>query len=317
MKVAVIGCGELGSRHAQALSKHLDLEALSLVDPSSSNLLKAEQRVKATGYTGKVTAHQDISSLGGAFDLIVISTSSKERAQSLEAILGMQNSKTILLEKLLSPNRSELVRISELAHRSKVGIWVNCPMPHFPHYVEVARLLEAIASDEPIIYTVKGGNLGLVSNSIHYLDHLVHLTGRPISSVKFSADSSLIESKRAGYSELLGTLTAETDFGDKLEVSFTNTNAEQQLTVEIGRRSCVWNFDEINLRFQYWTNGNLSSFGEINTPMQSELTHLSLDRLETGAEPWWTSIEQSLQIHQKLFEAIDEHLGPGATQSFT
>jgi predicted dehydrogenase len=317
MKVAVIGCGELGSRHAQALSRHLDLEALSLVDPSTSSLLKAEQRVKATGYFGRITAHHEIASLEGTFDFIVISTSSKERAQSLEAVLEMQNSKTILLEKLLSPNRSELVRISESSHNSKVGMWVNCPMPHFSHYVEVARFLEESASDEPIIYTVKGGDLGLVSNSIHYLDHLVHLTGRPIWSARFSPDSFLIESKRAGYSELLGTLTAVTQLGDRLEVSFTDTHAEQQLTVEIRRGSSVWRFDEINLQFQYSINGILISSGEISTPMQSELTHLSLDRLKNGDKPWWSSIEQSLQIHHKLFDALEAHFGAGTSQNFT
>ena len=304
MKALVIGCGELGSRHAQALAQHSKIEKLTLVDPSPDSLRVSLERVRDSGFLGEVALHQRVSEIEGHHAVVVLATSSNERASALGEFQKFGTASIILLEKLLAPNKSALQKIKDLVASENEKYWVNCPMPYYQHYDLIAQSLSSEISDFPVKYRVTSSNFGLVTNAIHYLDHFEKLTNRNVLMVTLDHGPQVIQSKRQGYSELLGTIRAETEFGDDLVISFSDIGAPETLQIEISTNETTWIVDELAMEMTETHRGMLKRKVSFSTPRQSETTHLALMRLESKEPPMWASVGSSLRLHSLLFDAI-------------
>lgn len=313
----IIGCGQLGSRHSQSIAKHPGVTKIVLVDPSNHSLDTAVERIHTVGFEGSIETYNSIENDLGSFRLAIVSTSAGERAAALSSLMLHTSPDHVLLEKLLSPNFIGLNEIERLTQGSNVPFWVNCPMPFFDHYQQIALELEQSSGQEPISYTVVASEFGLVTNFIHYLDHFHSLTGRAVTTVIVEPNAILVPSKRNGYSELLGTMRAETEVGDKLIVEFLQGRPQDVLIVEIQKGALSWTVDELSLTLKKsgW-NGQASELA-INTPMQSELTHLSLNNLENGLAPAWSPLATSIELHKKLHQGLANYLGSNSTIAFT
>jgi hypothetical protein len=288
-----------------------------LVDPSNHSLDTAVERIHTVGFEGSIETYNSIENDLGSFRLAIVSTSAGERAAALSSLMLHTSPDHVLLEKLLSPNFIGLNEIERLTQGSNVPFWVNCPMPFFDHYQQIALELEQSSGQEPISYTVVASEFGLVTNFIHYLDHFHSLTGRAVTTVIVEPNAILVPSKRNGYSELLGTMRAETEVGDKLIVEFLQGRPQDVLIVEIQKGALSWTVDELSLTLKKsgW-NGQASELA-INTPMQSELTHLSLNNLENGLAPAWSPLATSIELHKKLHQGLANYLGSNSTIAFT
>jgi predicted dehydrogenase len=315
--VIIIGCGQLGSRHSQSIAKHPGVTKIVLVDPSNHSLDTAVERIHTTGFEGSIETYNSIENDLGDFSLAIVSTSAGERAEALSSLMLHTSPDHVLLEKLLSPNLIGLNEIERLTQGSNVQFWVNCPMPFFDHYQQIALELNETSGQEPISYTIVGSDFGLVTNFIHYLDHFHNLTGSAVATVTIEPNAILIPSKRNGYSELVGTITAETEYGDKLSVEFLNDRPQDVLIVDIQKGSLSWNVDELGLTLKKrGVDGHIAE-SHITTPMQSELTHLSLTNLENGLAPAWSTLGTSLELHKKLHQGLANYLGCNSTVVFT
>ena len=316
MNVLVIGCGQLGSRHAQSLAKHSKTTEISLVDPSKESLAVAAGRIRETGYLGNIVSYQRIKDLDEHYRFVVISTSSAQRPSALKDFLSHSKADTVLLEKLLAPNLDGVEEIANLVQDQVDRFWVNCPMPYFFHYAELERRICETSKSNPIHYRVTASNLGLVTNTIHYLDHFLGLTSRPVSKLMVEPNSITIPSKRIGYSEILGKIYAKTDFEDELTVEFEEKSAPH-LMIEISCAGWVWRIDELQLTMSTRSPEGLIEHSSIVTPMQSELTHISIERLESRSNPHWADLNSSLVAHRLLLTAVSQYLGPKSDLVFT
>ena len=304
MKALVIGCGELGSRHAQALGRHSKVDKLTLVDPSPRSLKVSLDRVRESGFRGEVDLHQNVSEIEGHQGLVVLATSSNERASALQEFQQFGTADLVLLEKLLAPNNTALQKLEELVSIRNERYWVNCPMPYYQHYDFIAQNLRLETPVSPVKYRVTSSNFGLVTNAIHYLDHFEKVTNRIVSAVSLDPGPQVIQSKRKGYSELLGTIRAETEFGDELVISFSDTGALETLQIQISTNDTTWIVDELSMEMTEIRRGVLKRKATFSTPRQSETTHLALMRLESEEPPMWATVESSLRLHRQLFEAL-------------
>lgn len=317
MKVVVIGCGQLGSRHAESLAKHPKVTDIVLVDPSNSSLGLAMERIKDTGYSGTVRTLDTPDLVHGDFRLAVVSTSAGDRLSALNGFLQNSRADHFLLEKLLATNLDSLDEIFKAAQKNQRQFWVNCPMPFFPHYESIEKEISQLKIEGPIKYSVRGGNFGLVTNFIHYLDHFYSLVGNPIAKVLVDSKAQVIPSKRIGYSELLGKISASTENGDELDVEFLEGQTSEVLEIAIQKGDFCWTVDELNLTLTKYSLDGASVRESILTPRQSDLTHLSLMSLESGHKPHWATLEESAELHRKLLEGLNKHLGVDSQALFT
>lgn len=88
-KIAIIGAGQLGSRHLQALSKVRDEATLYIVDPLEESLKISERRFhEVKSVNKKLVSLKEISDLPKELEFVIISTNSKERLGVLKELVA-------------------------------------------------------------------------------------------------------------------------------------------------------------------------------------------------------------------------------------
>lgn len=317
MRALIVGVGELGSRHAQSLATLVELEELILVDLNPSSLELAAERVASTGYTGRVTTFTRLQNSVGQIELAVVSTSSIQRLGSLESVLRNSKPNHVLLEKLLTPSETQLSELESIIANSDSKFWVNCPMPFFDHYRHIAETLSKSGDKPQLGYRVTGGNFGLVTNLIHYLDHFSKLSRSSIVDLRLRDGHQEIPSKRAGYSEIIGCFFGQTEKGDTFSVEFDSAINGESLIIEISQGDYIFQVDELSLVLHEGRLNGVPAQSPIKTPRQSELTHKSLELIMNGTPPMWANVDKSIELHRWIFRALHASMPHSNELSFT
>ncbi len=218
--IAIIGAGQLGSRHMQALN-NVDIPLnIYVIDPSENSLNTAKVRFEESvgAYQHSVQFLKEID-CDRDLDLVVIASTSSHRRSIIEKLLVAINVKNLILEKLLFDRLEDYAVIEELLSSRGVKTWVNCPMRQMPFYQSLKSTFET----QPIRFNVTGSQYGLVTNAIHYLDYVSYLTGdNEFSLDLIDLDNQVIESKRPGFFELTGSLTARYKNGSVAQLHCDN-----------------------------------------------------------------------------------------------
>lgn len=295
---AIIGAGQLGSRHLQGLkTSSLDMN-IWVLDSSEESLKIAQERyeqVKPVSVKSIYYAN-NLNKLPNNLDFVVIATGSKPRASIIRALLDHSTVKNLILEKVLFPTIEDYDNIAALLQSKNVNCWVNCPRRMFGYWNFVK---ERINPNEEITMVQEGVNWGLCCNALHYIDIFLYITGEKTCTIDTSGlIPQMIESKRSGYIEFNGTLKVKTTKGCELTL----------ISHPIGdANSCI----EIKNGMQYFgiyepkqimvVNGRNISF---HLPYQSELTGLLADIvLKTGFCPLCT-FEQSSAYHKTFIKVL-------------
>jgi predicted dehydrogenase len=218
--IAIIGAGQLGSRHLQALAKIAIPAELEVVDPSPESLKIAEERFKEIPSNPKVTNIRyanSINDLHSDIDFCIVATNSDVRAQVTEELLSKKAVQYLILEKVLFQTEGDYEIIGKLIETHKVKTWVNCTRRMWPVYKEIrdnlmdCRLLEI---------NISGSNWGLASNSIHMIDLIAYLTGISEYDIRGDLiDSDVVENKRKGFIEVTGRLEGSFKNGPNFSIS--------------------------------------------------------------------------------------------------
>lgn len=307
-KIVIIGAGQLGSRHLQSLNLINQELEITVVDPSLSSLETARSRFEATIKDTKhqISYQQDIN-LGGTIDVIIVASTAQSRRAIVERIF---NGKTpvnhLVLEKLLFTQEQDYYDIADLLAKQQTKTWVNCTMRMMPYYQNLGKLFD----QQAVQYRVSGSQYGLVTNAIHYLDHLAYITGT--SNFELDTrylDQQIIESKRAGYYEVTGTLIAQFANGstaslhcDKAGMAPTQieifSNEHRIISREWEQRAWQtsladdWKWQEV----------------EAGIPFQSSLTAELVNSLLEKDQCALTDYQTSMHIHLQLLNPLKAFL---------
>ena len=176
INIAVIGAGELGSRHLQALVKLPGDGIIQVVDPKNNSLEVARQRIEqvSSSFTGTITFLNNISELADELDIVIVATNSNVRKNVIVEVLTCKKVNYLILEKFLFPRIEEYQIVADLLVKCKTIAWVNCPRRMLDFYNELKKTLNG-----NIHIAVTGNGWGLGCNGIHLLDLMAYLTGTP------------------------------------------------------------------------------------------------------------------------------------------
>ena len=199
--IIIIGAGQIGSRHLQALRAVKFPLEIYVVDKSKESLRIAKERYDSMP-EGKI--HHPIEYLQSLpsnkyYEIAIIATSSGPRAVLTRELLSKARVKYLILEKLLFAKKNDYESIGRLLKSKKVKTWVNCPMRMMPFY----KNLKKEFGNQNITYVLHGNQSGMATDMIHHLDYVAYLTG----SKDFLLDTHLLDkktkkSKRKGYLEI-------------------------------------------------------------------------------------------------------------------
>jgi len=307
MNIAIIGAGELGSRHLQAFALHDGELNLFVVDPSQESLRKSKNRFDEVDkiHNKKLHFTQTIESLPNTMDFVVIATNSIQRLEAIKALLNHSQVKFLLLEKFLFPHLEEYKIAENLLSSHKVQVYVNCPRRVFPIYQEIRK---SFKGDKNISISVTGVKWNLASNAVHFLDLFSFLTGTSDFDIYTdNLDQELLKNKRQGYIEFSGSITVLDKEGSEMKLT-SYPSGEMPMIIKINSDNKSVTIDENKEELTFGNNEKeyTESFSVFK---QSELTHKIFESLIIDGQCELVNFMDSSKIHQNLLKAFNEFLG--------
>ena len=231
-KIAVIGAGNIGSRHLQALANVKTPLEIFIVEPNKDafnvSLSRFLQIENSNIHSIKSTV---IENLPKEIDLCIISTSSGSRFKILEEVTSIKTIKNLVLEKFLFTDEVSFFKAEEIIDKQKIKTWVNTTRRSFPFYKKLRDYLE---DSKYVSMLVTGGKWGLACNGIHIFDLFSMLQGdnQDYTIDTGYLDNHLYESKRQGYIEFNGSIKIKnTDKGDAIFTCFSEEECPTVMSI--------------------------------------------------------------------------------------
>jgi predicted dehydrogenase len=303
-KIVLVGAGQIGSRHLQALANIKNLCSITVVDPNQDSLDRARNRLLEVSNSSSNVFFTSEMPVGESFDLAIIATSADVRLAAFERLLQQNNLKNVIFEKVLFQSAGQIQQCTELLEKHAIQAWVNCPRRAYPSYKQLKSLIQ----EDPLVsMVVTGSNYGLACNGIHFVDLFVYLSGPKAVVMKQELDHELFESKRRGCFEVFGSLNATTT-DSFLSVSCDNVTQHMSYKIELITQHKRYLIDELaqNMRV-YNVDNELLSTTVFTVPPQSQLSHLLASEIILKSQCDLTTYSESALLHGQYLTIFFEH----------
>lgn len=301
--VLLVGCGNIGFRHLQALTsiEEIDQIHVTVVEPDSAQHARITEHAKTVSCPVEVLQAQPDGPRH--FELVVIATNSNIRRKVFDAVDDAYSIDTVIFEKIVFQTITDHAEVA--ARLSKDGItgFVNCGRRGFPGY---HALRDRLADAAPIHLDVSGASWALASNGIHFLDIAEFLNGSALTSINASGlAAGSKESKRGGYLEVFGTLTAELDNGARVSLT-----CRDELPVEI---AISLSGETFSAKLDEAAHTAELSIGELTETLHFQTHHVSgMPHIYSGAlfgDCPLTPFADAAHQHRLYLTALRTHLG--------
>jgi hypothetical protein len=310
LSLAVIGCGVIGSRHAQALGRLTQSAAIYLVDPSAANREQAaslcHQEI-ASKSNFRLVALDNVKDLPEQLDLAIVATGAADRRNVVDTLLARSHVTYLILEKFLFQSERDYEYIATQLTKAAVKTWVNCPRRVWPGYQFLRNLL---AQDKgPIALScATHSRFGLGTGAIHLLDALAYLCGRDDFQLRGDLLDSTFLPTRRGAIDMTGTLYGATSKGDFFRFT-TQADGTLPPMVLIEAASTRAFVDEANgiMRISSFKDDWRWHERQFDMLLQSQLTHLIVGDLIQGGNCGLPGFAQSSRLHLSILRPLLAH----------
>ena len=299
-QVAIIGAGQLGSRHLQGLKTASSPLSITVMDSSEESLKIAKERYESFHLIGEkhVQFITSMEALPLQLDLVIVATGSKPRASIVKNLLSHSAVRYMILEKVLFTQLYEYDEIGSLLRDKNVCTWVNCPRRMFGSY---SLIKNRIDYSKPLKFEFIGGEWGLCCNTMHFIDVFMFLTQEDVFTINTDdIEKQIYASKREGYIEMMGSLRISTERGSEMLLTSSKSYSGQP-RVEIKNGFNYFSLNE--------SNGILVIDGKeikVPTPYQSQTSGMLADSiLSTGFCPL-SLYDKSAMYHKVFISALLE-----------
>jgi predicted dehydrogenase len=277
--IAIIGAGQLGSRHLQGVLKSDHNFTVYVVEPNIHSVGTAKERATEIAHQHPITWLSSIDELPKVIDLCIIATSAGVRAMLTEKLLKHATVGHLILEKVLFTQLVQYERINQLLEDKNTPCTVNHPRRMYEAYQFIQEQLESYTGTTQM--RVYGHNWGLACNGLHFLDMFYFITGHaPTHISTANIDPAYFESKRAGYIEFNGTLEASSEQGDRCTITCVD-GPSQPIAVIIEKgplRFDITEGREFRVELLYQNNPEKNQSYAFIGPFQGELSKVLVDR---------------------------------------
>lgn len=304
--ITIVGCGNIGSRHLQAITKLPLSISVDIVEPNQAAQKLARARVEEiprSKYDQELRWHESISSLNRNSDLAIVATPSTGRSRIITDLLECGFSR-FLVEKIVCQSVKEYETIiSEMQRYSAKG-WVNTPRRYYRSYQELRKYIQS----RPIHMSVAAGNIGLGSNAIHFLDLFSWFCGDYDMRLTGALHERLFTNKRGmNLVEFAGTIIGASKNGSILEVSFIPSLEDMPLIVNIATKDIHLSVNESRERFIVESASGISNIKFQNELVSDTTTRIATDILLKD-DCLLPTLQDSYFSHSELFRIFNDHI---------
>ncbi len=297
----LIGAGQLGSRYIQSIVKEELSYNVVVVDQSDNSLNIAKKRWVDAG--GENTPHKILWTRVlpkeiNAYDLAIISTSSKNRASLINYIASQVNITYWVLEKILAQSKMELDIIDKATNGAK-KVYVNTPRRQMTWF----KKIKSEFPEKPFQIIKSGGLWGLACNAIHYIDLVTWWTGETLISIDCNElNNDWLKSKREGYFEVTGKLYIKYSEGTELILQSSKDIIENILKVKFINNEICDIFEKKGDAF--FSNGKTVN-GKLE--LQSEMAGPMITKILTQGFCELPTLEDSSKMHAIFLNSMLSH----------
>lgn len=309
-RVLIVGCGQLGSRHLQAVARVAAVREIDIVDSRPEALEIGKQRLAEVRHAGTPNCRwlASLSEAASVGDLCIVATQAAGRAALITRIASETSYRSFLVEKVVTQSTEEYESLLAFARESSLSIWINCKTRAYPFHKRVKSLL---VPGEPIAFSAVGGNHGLANNGIHAADLFNFYDGSDhIESAGSTIDPVVLPSKRgADVFDLSGTLNGITAKGGRFALTFQHQHtAPDHISILSPSYRCI--VDHIS-RWA-WEGDAANGWSWRPVPFEGDLTVSNMTRqfaddlLATGRCELPT-LEECYPAHRFVLNELQPH----------
>ncbi|MFC1856972.1 hypothetical protein ACFL9U_02980 [Thermodesulfobacteriota bacterium] len=238
-KVLLIGCGQLGSRHLQAIARLPEISQIHVIDPNPEALALGKRRLSEIDTVhppDNVEWHTSPDKSCHNGSLCIVATQAPGRVERIKEAAEGLGYRRFLIEKIVTQSVAEYQDLLGFSNERGMSVWVNCQLRTFDIY---RHIKERLAPGEPIIFSRIGGNQGLANNGAHTADLFLFLDGsNRIEFVGARIDPVLHPSRRnPDISDLSGALYGKTAKGSDFMLAFSGFSKTSAHITVLGGKS--------------------------------------------------------------------------------
>ena len=310
-KVLIVGCGQLGSRHLQAIASLPSVSDIEVLDPNPEALNLGRTRMQEISQLVTPPNVKWITSINEATELgnlCVIATQAKGRCTLLRNLSDTLGYTSFLLEKIADQSMAAIDDTVAYCRSLGISTWVNFQTRAVPTY---QRVKQKLSGTDPIYFSGMGGLQFLATNAIHTADlfafyddcnHIEHTTSE--------IDQVLHPSKRGkDVFDLTGTIHGYTKKGSSLTLSYGQSNQPwEHFTISSSKYRCI--IDPL----QGWIMeaGSDSDWGWKTVPFEgsvlvSETTKTIANDIMQFGKSKVPTLEESLVSHRFILDELLPH----------
>ena len=220
--VLLVGCGQLGSRHLQAIASLGDIARIDVFDTDPAGLVLGQARLKEVVDANPAVGVRWFTQLDRTakdVDLCVVATQAKGRGRLIKDIVAHTGCRKFFIEKIVAQSMREYDDLMIFCAKSGVRVWVNCKARAYGAHQYVRSCLDP---DKPLTMSVLAGNFGLANSGIHEADLFVFYDkAKGIELLSADIDEGLLPSKRGSdLWDLSGCLRGRSARGSRLHIVF-------------------------------------------------------------------------------------------------
>lgn len=307
-KVIVIGTGNIGKRHIQALYKsELDFKIVAY-DFIKDSLLSVNQFCISNGLdVERISLIEDLSLLTEQIDstsVVIIATTASGRMELLEPVLNRRPA-AVIIEKPVVQNESDYLSIQALAAKVGVPIYVNF-IAHAQHFYR--EIYENVKDSKDYTFYTNMPSWGMSTVGIHQFELYFWLFGVKEYEVVFSEVSSVYEQKRQGFYDLAGTIGLSDKKGNI--AVFRNQAVNSVASIQIVTENYLYTIHESQNTLIKIGPDKKIEVKDLNVRFVSTYIHEVVDLIFNGQhnEVYLPTIEQSYLAHKVLFDYVSTHV---------
>jgi len=306
-RVALIGAGQFGSRHLQALAlcKH-GLE-LFLVDPLKESRAIARERFESIegAERHQIQYLPNLDVIPNSLDVAIVATPATYRRQVIESLLMNCAVDHLVLEKVLFQSADDCCEIKDFLTDYPTKVWVNATRRMWEFFIGLKSILEG-QTVRQISFSTAGW--GLACNTFHMLDLFTWLTDSSLESLSSELlDQDPIPARRDGFYELTGMLVGRLASGACFTIT-DHRGGQLPLKLTIETEDCCFVVQEGKAEVTV-LDGDTLEFSKLlglKEQFQSQLTNELVESLMDDGTCALPSYDEASAIHEIMLPALAE-----------
>lgn len=310
-RVALIGAGNIGSRHLQGLARSSFKLDILAVEPSAAAREVAARRFAGTQGAQRhhLSLLETIDALPPHVDLLIHATAADARAQTTRAFFTAHAADAVIFEKILFQTIEDHADIERLLVEHGVRAWVNTPRRCWPDYV---ALRERVSGRGPIVMrAVAAAADRMATSAIHWLDLLSFLRDDRSDFRMDGRRGALTpdHARHPGSLELVGHLIGLGDCGDLLVLNADpQADFAETITLVTDRETIIICEATASLRLTPHGGAPTQELG-LRTVYQSDMTGAIVDDILRSGDCQLPSYGLSARLHRSCLEAFLQAMG--------